>query len=68
MPSLKALTIMVVWTAIAVWLINSLGFADHFRDPLWTLGGGILLLVLLISNVWIYFLIAKDEPWKWMKQ
>ncbi|MGI9303422.1 MAG: hypothetical protein ACR2RB_12055 [Gammaproteobacteria bacterium] len=68
MASLKALVIMVIWSAVAAWLMNMIGFAEHFRELIWAIGGGIALLIILLVNVWIYFVVAKDEPWKWFKQ
>jgi hypothetical protein len=67
MASLKALIVMTIWTVIVVGGMYLLDFGSHHREPLWAIGGAILLLVVLIVNVWIYFAIAKEEPWKWIK-
>ena len=68
MASLKALAVMVVWSAAAAWVMNMVGFAEHSRQLIWAIGGGIALLIILMVNVWIYFAMAKDEPWKWFKE
>lgn len=68
MASLKALVPMLVWTAVAVFIMNALGLSANFREPLAAIGGAIALLLILVVNVWLYFVIAKDEPWKWIKQ
>lgn len=68
MASLKALVPMLLWTAVAVFIMNALGLNENFREPLAAIGGAIALLLILIVNVWLYFVIAKDEPWKWIKQ
>jgi len=67
MASLKALVPMIFWTILAVLFMNMVGFSENFREPLWAVGGAIILLVTIIVNVWLYFAIAKDEPWKWIK-
>jgi len=67
MASLKALVPMIFWTILAVLFMNTVGFSENFREPLWAVGGAIILLVTIIVNVWLYFAIAKDEPWKWIK-
>ncbi|NKC15539.1 MAG: hypothetical protein GKR94_26085 [Gammaproteobacteria bacterium] len=67
MASIKALAIMVAWSAIAAWAMSAIGFADNYREIIWAIGGAIALLVILMVNVWIYFVVAKDEPWKWFK-
>jgi len=68
MASMKALVPMIFWTALVVFLMNSIGFNENFREPLWAIGGALILLLIILVNVWLYFVIAKDEPWKWMKQ
>lgn len=68
MASLKALVPMIFWTALVVFVMNSLGFNENFREPLWAIGGALILLIIILVNVWLYFAIAKDEPWKWIKQ
>lgn len=68
MASLKALVPMVLWTILAVLLINFFGFNENFRGPVGAIGGALMLLITILVNVWLYFVIAKDEPWKWIKQ
>ena len=58
---------MAVWS-LAIWAIIQFGgFSDMLHDPLWSLGAAVLLLIGLVGNVWIYFLIRKEAPWKWLK-
>ena len=67
MATLKALIVMTLWTVAVVGGMYVFRFGDHHSDPLWAIGGAVLLLVVLIVNVWIFFVIAKEEPWKWFK-
>lgn len=67
MPNLKAAGIMAIWTVIAFIFMQSVGVAEHFRDPLWAIGTAIFLLITLMVNVWIYFKVAGDYGWKWFK-
>ncbi len=63
----KALIVMALWTIVLVGIMNFIGFNEHYREPIWTIGGAIFLLVILVGNVWIFFAIAKETPWKWFK-
>ena len=68
MASMKALVVMALWTIAVVGGMYVLGFGDHHREPVWAIGGAVLLLIVLIVNVWMFFVIAKEEPWKWFKE
>ena len=67
MKNLVALSAMVIWSA-AIWAIMELiGFEGMSHDLLWGLGAAVILLIGLIGNIWIFFLIMKESPWKWLK-
>ena len=67
MKHLTALTAMVIWS-VGIWGITELiGFKTMMHDPLWSLGAAVVLLIGLVGNVWIYFLIMKEQPWQWLK-
>ncbi len=68
MASLKAWAVMGVFSLICAWIITQVGFVENHSDPLWALGGAVVLLVALVVNVLIYFWVARDEPWKWFKE
>lgn len=68
MLTMKALLFMAVWTTVMVSIFNFVGFPDHFSDPLWALGGAVMLVIILIGNVWLFIGIAQEEPWEWMKK
>ena len=63
----KAFFVMALWTIVSVGAMYLIGFGNHHSEPLWAIGGAILLLIILIVNVWIFFAVAKEEPWKWFK-
>jgi len=64
---IDALT-MIAWSALVALAMYVIGFSQHLHDPLWSLGAAVSLLIGLIGNVWIFFLIVKEEPWAWFKQ
>jgi hypothetical protein len=35
---------------------------------LWAIGAGLALLVILLINVYIYFIVCKETPWQWKKE
>ena len=58
---------MVIWS-VAIWAIMEwVGFKNMAHDLWWSLGAAAMLLIGLIGNVWIFFLITKEETWKWVK-
>ena len=67
MRSLIAVVVMVVWSALIALVMYWIGFSQHMHDPLWSVGAAVALLIGLIGNVWIFFLIVKEEPWAWFK-
>ena len=68
MLTMKALGIMALWSIAMVAIINFIGFPAHHTEPLWALGGAIMLIITLVGNVWIFIGVAKEEPWEWMKK
>jgi membrane protein YdbS with pleckstrin-like domain len=67
MRTIQALGVMALWTIAIFAIINFVGFNDHNREPLWTLGAAALFVIMLVGNFWIFFAIAKEEPWEWDK-
>ena len=63
MKNLIAIAAMIVWS-VAIWgVMELIGFSMH---NVWSsLGAGVMLLIGLVGNVWIYFLIMKEAPWQW---
>lgn len=67
MKTLTALAAMAVWSFVIWAVMELIGFSDMMHDPLWSLGAAVLLLVGLVGNVWIFFLVMKEDPWQWLK-
>ncbi len=67
MRTIQALVVMALWTVLFLAIINFGGFAEHYRDVLWALGGAVLFIIMLVGNFWLFFAIAKEEPWRWDK-
>ncbi len=65
MSSFKGILAVAILTAIVAWGALQLNVGEYHRDPLWALGTSVAFLTLLITNVWLFFAIAKDEPFKW---
>jgi len=63
-----AAVVMIVFTSICFWGMNAFGFQNNPHDVLWTLGAALALLIILIVNVYIYFVICKESPWVWKKE
>ena len=68
MLTMKALGLMALWTIVMVFIISFVGFPKHHTDPLWALGGAVMLIITLVGNVWIFIGVAKEEPWEWGKK
>ncbi len=59
------LIVMSVWIALGVWAMNQFGFQNHPHDLLWSFGAALALIILIVSGVAIFFMIAKETPWIW---
>ena len=67
MAAFKAYMTMAIWTLCTVGAMVWAGFGPHHTEPLWALTAAVLLLAILVINVWIFFAVAKEEPWKWFR-
>jgi hypothetical protein len=67
MRILQALGVMALWNIAIIGLLNFVNFDEHYREPLWALGAALILIIMIIGNFWIFFAIAKEEPWDWVK-
>jgi len=65
MASFKAFLAVLVFTALCGYGLVQLGVGDHHADPLWALGTSIAFLTILVIDVWLFFAVAKDEPFRW---
>lgn len=65
MSSFKGFLAIVIFTTLVVFGALELRVGMHHSDPLWALGTAVGFLMLLITDVWLFFAVAKDEPFKW---
>ena len=62
-----AAAVMIAFTSLSFWGMNKFGFASNMHDIPWTIGAALALLVILLINVYIYFVICKESAWAWKK-
>lgn len=65
MSSLKGFVVITIVTALVAMGALELNIGEHHRDPLWALGSALGFIVLVIVDVWLFFAVAKDDPFKW---
>jgi hypothetical protein len=69
MASFKALIVMAIWTGIVGYGLYSVGAhqSENYTQPLWAIAIGTGLLVTHIVNMAIYFKVAGERPFEWIK-
>jgi hypothetical protein len=65
MVSFKAFSAVAAFTALCIYGLVLLGVGAHHQDPLWALGTAFAFIAILTIDVWMFFAIAKDEPFRW---
>jgi hypothetical protein len=65
MATYKALLAVTLFTVACGWGLVQLDVGSHHFDPIWALGTAIVFISILLINVWMFFAIAKDEPFRW---
>ena len=65
MNTLKAILLMSVWTSILASTLYFFDAHEHYRNVLWATAIGLTLLVAHMVNMFIYFKVAGDKPYKW---
>lgn len=65
MKSLKAFSLMLVWTATVGFVLYLLQAHVHYREIPWALGIATVALITHMVNMIIYFKVAGDAPYKW---
>ena len=61
MRTFQALAVMAMWSIAMVSILNFIGFNDHYREPLWALGGAVILIITLIGNFWLFLQLLKKN-------
>ena len=67
MKNIKAILLMVLWTSFALTVLYILGAFENFRDPVLVILISLSLLSIHITNMFIYFRVGGNEPYKWRK-
>lgn len=65
MVSFKAFSVVAAFTALCIYGLVLLDVGAHHQDPLWAFGTALAFITILIVDVWMFFAIAKDEPFRW---
>jgi hypothetical protein len=65
MVSFKAFSAVAAFTAVCIYGLILLGVGAHHQDPLWALGTALAFITILVVDVWMFFAIAQDEPFRW---
>jgi hypothetical protein len=68
MKTLKAILIMSIWTLIVGFILYTVEAHLHFREIIWAVAIGVILLITHMVNMALYFKIAGKEPYLWFKQ
>jgi hypothetical protein len=68
MKTLKAILIMSIWTSIVGFILYTIEAHLHFREIIWAIAIGVILLITHMVNMALYFKIAGKEPYLWFKQ
>ena len=63
-----AAIIMIAFTSLCFWGMNQFGFQNQMHDILWSIGAALALLIILVVNVYIYFIVCKETAWQWKKE
>ena len=65
MASFKGFLAVLLFTAACGFGLVQLDVGSHHTDPLWALGTASSFIVILLIDVWLFFAIAKDKPFRW---
>ena len=65
MKTLSALLAIAVFTSIVGFILVKAGVEAHHTEPLWAIGTGIVFLITLLIDVWMFFAIAGEEAYQW---
>lgn len=68
MKTLKAILIMSIWTSIVGFILYTIEAHLYFREIIWAVAIGVILLITHMVNMALYFKIAGKEPYLWFKQ
>ena len=67
MESIKAISLMVLWTVLSLYALYYLGAFENFRNPFLIVPISISLLGIHMINMFIYFKVGGNNPYEWKK-
>ena len=60
-----ALVVIIMFTYLVYYLLESIGVNAHHDNIVWALMTSIAFLVTLLIDVYLFFAIAKEDAFKW---
>ena len=67
MESIKAISLMVLWTVLSLYVLYYLGAFENFRNPFLIVPISFSLLGIHMINMFIYFKVGGNKPYEWKK-
>jgi len=67
MESIKAISLMVLWTVLSLYTLYYLGAFENFRNPFLIVPISLSLLGIHMINMFIYFKVGGNKPYEWKK-
>ena len=67
MESIKAISLMALWTVLSLYVLYHLGAFENFRNPFLIVPISLSLLGIHMINMFIYFKVGGNKPYEWKK-
>ena len=67
MESIKAISLMALWTVLSLYTLYYLGAFENFRNPFLIVPISLSLLGIHMINMFIYFKVGGNKPYEWKK-
>ena len=67
MESIKAISLMALWTVLSLYALHYLGAFENFRNPYLIVPISFSLLGIHMFNMFIYFKVGGNKPYEWKK-
>ena len=67
MESIKAISLMALWTVLSLYALYYLGVFENFRNPFLIVPISLSLLGIHMINMFIYFKVGGNKPYEWKK-
>ena len=67
MESIKAISLMALWTVLSLYALYYLCAFENFRNPFLIVPISLSLLGIHMINMFIYFKVGGNKPYEWKK-